>query len=227
MHARDRSLGAPAEPVPEHRIDDPLRSGEGIRVVGDRRWAGELGQHRLRVRARPAATARPRRRRDPAGAGVVPPRSRHRRCSSCRTRPRSARRAHARRRRGRASAQRAPSARATDLPHLGPAVGRAHQLRVRQPLQPGRRSPSIATAPAMPLECVSEISTSTPSPQRAAALPESRTRGAASPPPSTSTSCQLPLAQRECLGDASLAQNRTARWRPARRARPRTRARRP
>jgi hypothetical protein len=59
----------------------------------------------------------------------------------------------------------------------------------------------------MPLECVSEISTSTPSSSaRVRARPESRTAGGPSPPPSSSLGGERPFG----VGEQALRQPRPA-----------------
>ena len=209
-HARDAGrCGAPVEPVPEQRVDDPVRAARAARprrarAPGPGSRPSIAGASSPATRAGPTrsstSTSRPAWRSSRAATSPSPPllplphTTAIRPAGTCSAITR-------------ASPSPARSISSSDgMPCVldRPAVRGAHQLRVGERLQPaaGPAHATTATAPAMPLEWVSETCTAVApsSPGARAAAPPRRTTGGSSPPPRTSTSCQSHVAQRQRLG---------------------------
>ena len=193
-HAGERRPAARRwNPVAEQRVDRSRRpsSRPGSKASGGspgaaaaaRRVAAErIGRLRQTSASRPACAAGARRR---AVAAVVALAADDRR---------SGRRGSARRPRARGPSPPAPSAPATGSRAPRSPSGRSRASPPRRAAaraRPDGSSQQQGDCAAIPLECVSETVTSTPSSlARAAARPDSRTSAAS--PPTTSTSCQSP-----------------------------------
>ena len=235
-HARDRVPRRAGRARAEQRVDDPVRAGRAAR----RRTATGAGR-RAAARASRAASslshcagqssehvdvaARPR-------AAAAPRRARRRRCCPCRRRRRSGPPGTCS-----ATTRASPSpARSISSSDGIPASSIAQRSVARiscgvgQRLEPARAAHrSTATAPAIALECVSEISTVDAELGRARgrAAATAATLGGAVAAATTSTSCQSPSRSAERLGHRLLgAEARGEVPRRLARARPRTRARR-